>query len=83
MKTPDVIIYYNPDCGTSRNVLGLIRNSGIEPHIIEYLKTPLTRVMLSTLPPPIGSPPRLLSRIPRAQIIEPMRKCGMREVSIR
>lgn len=39
----DVIIYHNPDCGTSRNVLALIRNAGIEPHVIEYLKTPLSR----------------------------------------
>ena len=35
-----VTIYHNPDCGTSRNVLGLIHNAGIEPHIVEYLKTP-------------------------------------------
>jgi arsenate reductase (glutaredoxin) len=42
----DVIIYHNPDCGTSRNTLGLIRNAGIEPHIIEYLKTPPTRLLL-------------------------------------
>ncbi|MBB5374450.1 arsenate reductase (glutaredoxin) [Acidocella aromatica] len=35
-----VTIYHNPNCGTSRNVLGLIRNSGEEPRIIEYLKTP-------------------------------------------
>lgn len=35
-----VIIYHNPDCGTSRNTLGLIRNAGIEPVIIEYLKHP-------------------------------------------
>ena len=39
----DVTIYHNPDCGTSRNVLGLIRNAGIEPQIIEYLKTPPSR----------------------------------------
>jgi arsenate reductase len=45
----DVIIYHNPQCGTSRNTLGLIRNAGIEPHIIEYLKTPPTRLMLRQL----------------------------------
>ena len=45
----DVIIYHNPACGTSRNTLGLIRNAGVEPHIIEYLKTPPTRVMLADL----------------------------------
>jgi arsenate reductase (glutaredoxin) len=41
-----ITIYHNPDCGTSRNVLALIRNSGEEPHIIEYLKTPPSRVEL-------------------------------------
>ena len=45
----DVIIYHNPQCGTSRNTLGLIRNAGIEPHIIEYLKTPPTRLLLRQL----------------------------------
>jgi len=45
----DVIIYHNPDCGTSRNVLGLIRNAGIEPHVIEYLKTPPSRALLTQL----------------------------------
>ncbi|MDR6662644.1 arsenate reductase (glutaredoxin) [Tardiphaga sp. 862_B3_N4_1] len=45
----DVIIYHNPDCGTSRNTLAMIRNAGIEPHIIEYLKTPPSRVLLVQL----------------------------------
>jgi arsenate reductase len=45
----DVIIYHNPQCGTSRNTLGLIRNAGIEPHIVEYLKTPPTRLLLRGL----------------------------------
>jgi arsenate reductase (glutaredoxin) len=45
----DVIIYHNPDCGTSRNTLGLIRNAGIEPHVIEYLKCPSSRAMLQAL----------------------------------
>jgi arsenate reductase len=39
----NVVIYHNPACGTSRNVLALIRNTGIEPRIIEYLKTPPAR----------------------------------------
>ncbi|MBB3611643.1 arsenate reductase (glutaredoxin) [Rhizobium sp. BK602] len=39
----DVTIYHNPDCGTSRNTLAMIRNAGIEPTIIEYLKTPPLR----------------------------------------
>ena len=45
----DVIIYHNPACGTSRNTLGLIRKAGIEPHVIEYLKTPPSRAMLNNL----------------------------------
>jgi len=44
-----VTIYHNPDCGTSRNVLGLIRNSGEEPVIVEYLKTPPSRAELVDL----------------------------------
>jgi arsenate reductase len=49
MNTVDVIVYHNQDCGTSRNTLGLIRNAGIEPHVIEYLKTPPSRAMLLAL----------------------------------
>ena len=45
----DVIIYHNPDCGTSRNTLAMIRNSGVEPHIIDYLKCPPTRLLLTRL----------------------------------
>jgi arsenate reductase (glutaredoxin) len=45
----DVIIYHNPRCGTSRNTLGLIRNAGVEPHIIEYLKTFPTRALVRQL----------------------------------
>ena len=45
----DVIIYHNPACGTSRNTLGLIRNAGIEPHVVEYLKTPPSRALLKQL----------------------------------
>jgi len=44
-----VTIYHNPACGTSRNVLALIRNSGEEPQIIEYLKTPPSRAQLVAL----------------------------------
>lgn len=44
-----VIIYHNPDCGTSRNTLGLIRNAGIEPTVIEYLKHPPARATLVDL----------------------------------
>ena len=42
----DVVIYHNPACGTSRNTLGMIRNAGIEPHVIEYLKTPPSRALI-------------------------------------
>ncbi|MBD9480100.1 arsenate reductase (glutaredoxin) [Pseudoxanthomonas sp. PXM02] len=45
----DVTIYHNPACGTSRNTLGLIRNAGIEPRVIEYLKTPPDRATLLSL----------------------------------
>jgi len=45
----DVIIYHNPNCETSRNTLAMIRNAGIEPHIIEYLKCPPTRLLLTQL----------------------------------
>ncbi|WP_421698114.1 arsenate reductase (glutaredoxin) [Ancylobacter sp.] len=44
-----VTIYHNPACGTSRNVLGLIRNAGLEPVVIEYLKTPPSREELASL----------------------------------
>jgi arsenate reductase (glutaredoxin) len=45
----DIIIYHNPDCGTSRNTLAMIRNAGIEPHVVEYLKTPPARPLLKQL----------------------------------
>ncbi|MES1984693.1 MAG: arsenate reductase (glutaredoxin) [Pseudomonadota bacterium] len=48
-KPVDVIIYHNPDCGTSRNTLALIRNAGIEPHIIDYRTNPPSRTMLVSL----------------------------------
>ena len=54
----DVIIYHNPDCGTSRNTLAMIRNAGIEPHVIEYLKTPPTRLLLRQLIDRMGVPVR-------------------------
>ncbi|CAN7743269.1 arsenate reductase (glutaredoxin) [Caballeronia sp. LjRoot29] len=44
-----VAIFHNPDCGTSRNTLAMIRNGGIEPVIIEYLKTPPSRDVLKNL----------------------------------
>ena len=57
-----VTIYHNPACGTSRNVLGLIRNAGIEPVIIEYLKTPPSRAELADLIARIGVPVRAVLR---------------------
>jgi arsenate reductase len=45
----DIVIYHNSDCGASRNVLGLIREAGIEPHVVEYLKTPPARALLKQL----------------------------------
>ena len=53
-----VTIYHNPACGTSRNVLGLIRNAGIEPVVIEYLKTPPGRDELAALIARMGVPVR-------------------------
>ena len=58
----DIIIYHNPECGTSRNTLAMIRNAGIEPHVIEYLKTPPSRTMLESLIARAGMPPRALLR---------------------
>jgi len=55
-------IYHNPDCGTSRNTLALIRNAGIEPNIIEYLKTPPSRETLVKLLKQMGMTPRQLLR---------------------
>lgn len=45
----DITIYHNPNCGTSRNTLALIRNTGVEPQVIEYLKTPPSREQLKGL----------------------------------
>lgn len=45
----DIVIYHNPECGTSRNTLAMIRNAGIEPHVVEYLKTPPARALLVEL----------------------------------
>ncbi len=53
-----VTIYHNPACGTSRNTLALIRNSGVEPEIVEYLKTPPSRDRLADLIRRMGVPVR-------------------------
>jgi arsenate reductase len=58
----DIIIYHNPACGTSRNTLAMIRNAGIEPQIIDYLKTPPARAVLMQLIARAGLTPRALLR---------------------
>jgi arsenate reductase len=58
----DIIIYHNPECGTSRNTLAMIRNAGIEPHVVEYLKTPPSRALLVELIDRAGITPRDLLR---------------------
>lgn len=58
----EVTIYHNPVCGTSRNTLALIRHAGIEPVVIEYLKTPPTREKLRELVAATGQPVRALLR---------------------
>ena len=58
----DIVIYHNPLCGTSRNALAMIRNVGIEPHVIEYLKTPPSRALLLELIDRAGITPRALLR---------------------
>jgi arsenate reductase len=60
--TVPVTIYHNPACGTSRNTLALIRNAGIEPTVIEYLKTPPDRATLKNLIKRMGITPRELLR---------------------
>ena len=58
----DIVIYHNPECGTSRNTLAMIRNAGIEPHVVEYLKTPPARALLVELIDRAGITPRDLLR---------------------
>ncbi|MGJ7534377.1 MULTISPECIES: arsenate reductase (glutaredoxin) [unclassified Variovorax] len=58
----DITIYHNPACGTSRNVLALIRNTGDEPTVIEYLKTPPDRATLKQLIAAMGMPVREVMR---------------------
>nr|WP_315457094.1 arsenate reductase (glutaredoxin) [uncultured Sphingorhabdus sp.] len=60
--TSDIIIYHNPACGTSRNTLALIRATGTEPHVVEYLKTPPERAKLTELIAAAGISPRALLR---------------------
>ncbi|MFM4150531.1 glutaredoxin-dependent arsenate reductase [Klebsiella quasipneumoniae] len=70
-----ITIYHNPDCGTSRNTLALIRNSGAEPTIIYYLKTPPSRDELRQLIAAMAIPVRALLR----QNVEPYDALGLAE----
>ena len=58
----DITIYHNPACGTSRNTLAMIRNAGIEPNVIEYLKTPPSAEQLRALIAAMGVPVRDILR---------------------
>ncbi len=62
MNPVDIVIYHNPECGTSRNTLAMIRNAGIEPHVVEYLKTPPARALLIELIGRADMTPRALLR---------------------
>jgi arsenate reductase len=62
MNMANITIYHNPACGTSRNTLALIRNSGVEPEVIEYLKTPATKTKLQELLKAMAIPARELLR---------------------
>lgn len=59
---PAITIYHNPACGTSRNTLALIRNSGVEPTVVEYLQTPPDRATLLQLIGDMGIPVRSVMR---------------------
>jgi arsenate reductase len=65
-----VTVYHNPLCGTSRNTLAMIRNAGIEPEIIEYLKTPPSREALKEIAQATGAPLRDLIRSKEPQYQE-------------
>ena len=60
--TPSITIFHNPACGTSRNTLAMIRNSGEEPQVIEYLKTPPSKETLRELLAAMNMAPRALLR---------------------
>lgn len=75
MTVPSVTIYHNPACGTSRNTLALIRNSGIEPQVILYLETPPDRATLQQLIQAMGISVRALLR----QNVEPYTELGLAE----
>lgn len=71
----DITIYHNPDCGTSRNTLALIRNSGVEPNVILYLQTPPNQQQLKALISAMGISTRALLR----KNVEPYEQLGLAE----
>ncbi|WP_217548709.1 glutaredoxin-dependent arsenate reductase [Pantoea sp. GbtcB22] len=71
----DITIYHNPACGTSRNTLALIRNSGVEPTVILYLETPPNREQLKALISAMGIGVRALLR----KNVEPYEQLGLAE----
>ncbi|SUC49111.1 Arsenate reductase [Plesiomonas shigelloides] len=75
MTDSSVTIYHNPECGTSRNTLALIRNSGIEPEVILYLQTPPDRATLQQLIQAMGISVRTLLR----QNVAPYTELGLAE----
>ncbi|WP_324004329.1 glutaredoxin-dependent arsenate reductase [Aeromonas hydrophila] len=75
MNDAQITIYHNPACGTSRNTLALIRNSGVEPTVIHYLETPPSRETLLALIAAMGMPVRDLLR----QNVPPYEALGLAE----
>ncbi len=71
-----ITIYHNPECGTSRNTLELIRNSGVEPTVIHYLETPPSRDQLVALIAAMAMPVRDLLR----KNVPPTRRSGWRKI---
>lgn len=61
-RSTDVVIYHNPACGTSRNTLALIRNAGVEPHVVAYLERPPSRELLLRLLARMGMTVRAVLR---------------------
>lgn len=66
----EITVFHNPACGTSRQVLALMRTHGVEPRIVEYLKTPPTRAELAALVAATGQSPRALLRAKEALCAE-------------
>lgn len=66
----DITLFHNPACGTSRNVLALIRHAGLEPRVVEYLKTPPGREQIRALAAATGQPLRALLREKEALFAE-------------